>query len=397
MRHLLILALLATGALAQGLSSTVANVSAAQFPEIRLTLTVFSEKGRPVAGLTKDAFTLQEDGAPVALKSVEVGKQPISVALVLDCSAAMAGSIDAMRESALSFVRGLEDGDTVAVIAFGDGAKVAQERTGNRDKVRAALDKLQAGGAAALFDGIDAAVQELRPVDRRRMILAFTAGRDLNRAGTAPQSTHSVKSVAKLARETGMSIWTIGLGGAVDRELLTKLARVTGGASYFPKDAGTVRAAFARALVDVRASYDLAYVSPKASADGTTRNVTVTSAHAAGTSQGVASYTAPAPPPPVAAASPAGAGGKAGPTSTVRVKLSTITFKGFKTGSLFMVWPHGMTKEQARRLNKLTYVTRRECEVAPGKWHVALSAHPDPIPLATVDMQSGATAVIQAP
>lgn len=85
--------LLALPLRAQGLSTRVAQVETAAFPEIGVVVSVFGADGKPVPGLTRDAFTLEEDGKPVTGFSVSVEKAPLSVALVLDCSGSMQPAI----------------------------------------------------------------------------------------------------------------------------------------------------------------------------------------------------------------------------------------------------------------------------------------------------------------
>jgi two-component sensor histidine kinase len=60
-------------------------------------------------------------------------------------------------------------------------------------------------------DAAQLALQELASQEGRRIVVLFTDGRDQNMAGTAPQSVYSAKSVAMLAREHGLPIFTIGM------------------------------------------------------------------------------------------------------------------------------------------------------------------------------------------
>lgn len=282
------------------LTTQLSDVEASKFPEVSALLTVTGENNQPVHGLTREAFTLTEDGQPVDLTEVAVDETPLTVALVLDVSGSMEPAMADLKQAVGESIRELSDADDVMLFSFGDRAR---ELPGtSRREALTQVQQLEPKGATALYDGIELGLKRLNQRSGRRFLVCFTDGRDQNADGTGAQSAVSARSVAKLALESRIPVFTIGLGSHVDRSLLGKLASLTGGHFYNPKEASLLRRVFARALVDLRLQYRVTYRTPKDVPDGTTRVLEITSRSQGREGQGRADYVAPKPPPPPPAA-----------------------------------------------------------------------------------------------
>lgn len=315
---LLLLALLAaSGVQAAGLSTQLSQVDASKFPAIGVVLGVFSRTGQPVPGLTRDDFTMDEDGASVAIVSVDVEKTPLSLALVLDVSGSMKPAIDQLKAAVCDFITSLEPHDRAMVMTFSDKVRIREELTAARGTLLDAVGTLEAEGATALYDAMHQAVRHLSRVEGRRMAVVFSDGRDRNSTGTKPQSIYSPRAVAQLARQAQVPLWNIGMGQDIDQNLLEKLSALTGGRSYMAADASELRKAFGDVMTDVRLQYRLTYKSPKPEADGTVRKLQVTSTVKGEKDQGSIGYKAPGPAPvaPPTPDIPARVAGDAGPAS----------------------------------------------------------------------------------
>lgn len=308
MRLSLLLALvLCVSAEAAGLSTRVSQIDAARFPVVSLILGVFSEAGAPVPGMTKDDFRLDEDGQQVKVLSVDIEKAPLNIALVLDTSGSMQPAMAALKAAVSDFLKDLDPSDRVMLITFSDKPVVKEDLTTNRSNLLEIVERLEPDGATALWDATQEGILGLKKVDGRRLAVIFTDGKDQNQAGSAPQSSHTVKDVAKLSRRLQVPLWTIALGKAVDAQLLEKLSAATGGRSYNPAQAVELRSAFGDVLTNVRLQYRLTYETPKSARDGSRRALQVTSGAKGTSGQGRGFYLAPgtlSEPPPVAAASP---------------------------------------------------------------------------------------------
>ena len=76
------------------------------------------------------------------------------------------------------------------------------------------------------------------------MLVVMTDGRDENNPGTGPGSTRSFADVLGHLKESGATVFAIGLGTKVDAKPLEKLAELSGGRALFPTDVSQLSAEF---------------------------------------------------------------------------------------------------------------------------------------------------------
>jgi hypothetical protein len=149
---------------------------------------------------------------------------PAVAALVLDTSGSLPPpELDLARELATGVLLGLPPGSEVAVFSFDDQSRLVQERTRDADAVRRAIGALRGRGRhTALHDALYDASRYLRDaVGERRAILLMTDGRDEN-------SSLDLEDGLKLAQETGIPVFCVGVG-RVEERVLRRIAKLTGG------------------------------------------------------------------------------------------------------------------------------------------------------------------------
>jgi Ca-activated chloride channel family protein len=189
--------------------------------------------------------------------SVAVPVERASVVLVTDVSGSMDAQdvaptrLEATRRAAQRFVDEVPDGLRVGLVSFSDSASVLADPTTDHDAVRSSLAGLDAEGATATGEGLQAAVDLLRGrrgSDRPpSAIVLLSDGR--RTAGRDPLA------VAREARRLGIPVFTIALGTAdgtlgdparpflpaqpvpPDPEAMREIARLSGGRSYDVADA----------------------------------------------------------------------------------------------------------------------------------------------------------------
>src|SRR3979411_443866 len=71
--------------------------------EVRLNATVLDGSGRSVQTLTKDAFTVYEDGGPQTINSFRHEDLPVSLGLLIDSSGSMYDKRSAVEQEAVGF------------------------------------------------------------------------------------------------------------------------------------------------------------------------------------------------------------------------------------------------------------------------------------------------------
>jgi Ca-activated chloride channel homolog len=190
------------------------------------------------------------------------------IMLAIDCSGSMASDDMAGGESRLQVVQEVAGrfidqrrGDQIGLILFGTRPYLQTPLTTDISTVHQFLDEAVvgiAGPQTAIGDAIGLAIKELRqrartggaPMHQSVLILLTDGGND---AGVMPPI-----EAARLAAQTGLRIFTIGVGAAeeqslfgltvgnsdLDVDLLKKIASITGGEYFRATDADTLRAVY---------------------------------------------------------------------------------------------------------------------------------------------------------
>ena len=89
----------------------VTQVEAGQFPLITLYVNVTDEAGKPVTNLTKDDFSIVEEGKQVAITDFAgLGSdRPVDVVFVFDTTGSMGNEVDGVKERCIAFAEELEN------------------------------------------------------------------------------------------------------------------------------------------------------------------------------------------------------------------------------------------------------------------------------------------------
>lgn len=150
----------------------------------------------------------------------------IDAMLVLDSSGSMAwNDPDSYRKTAAkSYIDALLQGDRAGVVDFDDVGERYQSLTTDRAAAKAAVDRVDRSGGTNIGAGVTLSNQQLvnsGAPDNIRITILLTDGE-----GEYDQA------LTTQARDAGIAIYTIGLGGSVDEPLLRSIATGTGRQYY---------------------------------------------------------------------------------------------------------------------------------------------------------------------
>jgi Ca-activated chloride channel family protein len=241
-------------------------------PQIELTL---RDTNRGFVDVGADDLQVFEDGAEQKIEGFEEAVTPVSVVLALDGSGSMKKSAEGVKSAAESFVNALPDKDSLGVLQFADHATLVQDLSKDRKHAIEAVGDYVANGGTALYDALMMSLERLRRAEGRRVVVVLTDGVDENNPGTAPGSVHTLDDVRAALKDTGATVFAIGLGTKVDHTVLDDLAQVSGGESYFPEDVTTLDANYHRILENLRRRYIISYTSTNFARDGAWRRVEI--------------------------------------------------------------------------------------------------------------------------
>lgn len=258
------------------LTGTRAGYFAPAPPPVRpsLEFTVTDTLGRYV-GVSADDLVVLEDGVRQTLDTFQEAVTPVSIILTLDSSGSMKQATDAVIGAGKSFVESLRPDDALGLILFGNRPTFAHDLSTDRAESLDAIDAYEASGGTALYDALYDGLTRLGREAGRRAVVLVTDGRDENNAGTAPGSVKGLDVVDALLRETGVTLFAIGIGPNVARKSLETLTRKTGGQAYFPADVSGLRAEYDRIVENLRRRFVVSYTSTNFARDGAWRDVEI--------------------------------------------------------------------------------------------------------------------------
>lgn len=232
---------------------------------------------RELLAVSVDDLIVREDGVEQKLETFEEAVAPVSMVLAMDGSGSMKKAAAGVQAAARSFVASVRPEDKLAVATFADGVQFHHEFSSERTPSYAGIDQYVANGGTALYDALFQSFERLEGIQGRRVVVVVTDGRDENNPGTAPGSMHTLDDVLSLMKQSDVTVFTIGLGPKVDREVLERLAAQSAGESYFSLDVADLEAHYRRVLENLRRRYVVSYTSSNPRRDGAWRAIEIIS------------------------------------------------------------------------------------------------------------------------
>jgi VWFA-related protein len=138
---------LSVGAALGPLSAQQVPTFSSNVKVVNVPATVRTKKGEIVRDLSKDDFTLTEDGRPQSIKYfARESDLPLSIGLLVDTSGSQRRLIEQERSASFAFLQQMmrADRDKAFVIHFEGEVELLQDLTASRQKLESALDALQA-------------------------------------------------------------------------------------------------------------------------------------------------------------------------------------------------------------------------------------------------------------
>jgi Ca-activated chloride channel family protein len=247
--------------------------------EVVLNATVL-DGNRLVQDLTKDNFTVLEDGVKQTIISFQHTDLPVSIALVVDNSGSMSKKRPAVNQSTLDLIQASNPQDEAFVVNFSDEAFIDQEFTSDVRKLRDGLSHIESRGGTALYDAVVASADKLAADAKRpkQVLILITDGED------NASTLNLEQTIRRVQQLSGPVIYSVGLlfGDEMSRSeqrharrALEMLSTETGGIAYFPKSLEQVDQIAAEVARDIRSQYTLGYHASKPTTDTSFRRVQV--------------------------------------------------------------------------------------------------------------------------
>ena len=175
--------------------------------------TVTNARGRLMTDLTRDDFSIDDNGKKQTLTLFANEIQPITMIMLLDRSGSMKPNLELEEQAAEAFVRAMLPADKARIGSFAKYIQIdPDDFTSDRDKLINILrNDLQSDGPTPLWNAVDRAIDKLLIEPGRRVILVFTDGVDEPMDFSGRHK--SLKDVMKRAEEENVMVYAIGLAG----------------------------------------------------------------------------------------------------------------------------------------------------------------------------------------
>jgi len=238
-----------------------------------------THRNQPVTGLTAADFELRDNGVLQRITDVSQETLPLNVICVIDLSGSMSGGpLAQLKDATLAVVDALDQLDRAALVTFTQRLRLHAPLTGDRERLRALIARVEAGGATSVIDAAFAGLALREADDGRTLMLLFSDGRD-----TASWLT--ARAVLDAARRTDVVIYPVTLAvyipaptvnrsgfstadprqaqavaiAEVGERLLKAFADETGGRLVYANNEATLRSTFIHVLSEFRQRYVLSY------------------------------------------------------------------------------------------------------------------------------------------
>ena len=246
---------------------------------ITLTLTVTDLYGRYVSGLTKQAFTIQDEGKEQEITFFSDADSPASVGILFDVSGSMSGDKIAKARNALSkFINTSHPSDEYFLIAFNKRAQLLLDRSRDGEAVLQKLTLVEPKNNTALYDAVYLGLERVsRGSHQKKALLIISDGQD-------NASRYNFGEVKRLMKESDIVTYAVGILGDRDsssqmglmgQSFLDELTSVTGGRSFYPNGDAELDEIFERIAIELRHQYSIGYTPPDFKPDGKWHKVKV--------------------------------------------------------------------------------------------------------------------------
>lgn len=244
--------------------------------------TVVDKNGHLVTDLSRDNFSVFENGVQQKITGYKHEDVPVSLGLVIDNSGSMRTKRAAVEAASLALVRDSNPDDEVFVVNFNDEPFLdlpnKKNFTNNIQEMEQALTRIDSKGGTAMRDAIRTSIDHLlENANREKKVLVLVTD------GVDNASIISQEKVIKAAQQSGVLVYAVGLLEEEDRgdankakRELTALVDATGGEVYFPKEVSEVDHIAHVVAHDIRNQYTIQYTPSNNTMDGTFRQIKIT-------------------------------------------------------------------------------------------------------------------------
>ena len=271
-------------------------------PEVALEVSVVTGDGVSVPGLKKENFRVLEDNEPQTITNFNPMQGPIAAVILTEFTnndSLYDFAYDSLAAS-YAFAQTLRREDWVGLVSYDAKSHVLQDFTQDKRAIMASISMVHRGMAMSaqsnLRDALYETLDHLETADGRKYVILVSTGLDSSSKKTLEQLLREVRS------SQDITIYSISTGQALKNylasreqlkgfcptadascstlfnpgnDLLTTVARISGGRCYQPRVESGFREAFIDIGQAIRNQYNISYHPKNRAQDGSYRKIMV--------------------------------------------------------------------------------------------------------------------------
>jgi VWFA-related protein len=235
---------------------------------------VRDKKGELMQSMTKDDFTLSEDGHPQAIQYFELAKdRPLTLGLMVDMSGSVRNFVTQEHAASTAFFREMlqKDEDNAFLVRFDDAVTILQSPTASQYALRSGVSRLEEWhksqpvfvrskdapiGTTLLYDAIYGVCANVTSqMSGQKALVLLTDGEDEGSQAT-------LAAAVQAAQEANTIIYTIlytSSSSSKGATVLKVLSSATGGHAYEVSKSLPLETIYAKIAEEMRTQYLISY------------------------------------------------------------------------------------------------------------------------------------------
>jgi VWFA-related protein len=170
---------------------------------VKVPAVVTDQSGGFVTSLTRDDFSVFEDGKRQEVSLFAAVKQPFSAVLVLDTSNSAQDRLNVIKSTALSFAREVRQDDRMMVVSFDNEVRELTDFTSDYAEIESAIKDVESGYGKLLYEAVARGLDRLKDVEGRRAVILLSDGVDMRSIEVTSEAN------MRMAEEIGAVIYVV--------------------------------------------------------------------------------------------------------------------------------------------------------------------------------------------
>jgi VWFA-related protein len=250
---------------------------------VQVDVAVRDRAGHMIDYLKVDDFRVYEDAVLQEVLSFSQDELPLAVALVVDRSGSVAPYLAQLRTIAARALAQLKPDDQVCLYSFAGSVDRLEDLTTDRERIAAAIDRIQAGGGTDIIDALYDSIKYMARTapDRRHAVILISDnqqtvpsqasdGETIQSAMESDTAVYSIKTAGE-RMQLALQLPSLLFGGGS----VPKIARETGGEVINAGSVASLDGALGAVISRLRKRYSLGYYPSNAAPGGSFHSIAV--------------------------------------------------------------------------------------------------------------------------